>query len=186
MDKFKVYTKTGDKGTTGLVGGTRVPKYHLRLESYGTIDELNSYIGLIRSHQIENKTREVLNLIQNKLFSIGSYLATDYTKSDLNQKLHLNEDDVLLLESEMDKMDEQLLELNNFVLPGGSQLNGFCHVARTVCRRAERRVNQLSTEVEIHPLVLRYLNRLSDYLFVLSRKVLHDAKVSEIKWKPNL
>ncbi|NOU59425.1 cob(I)yrinic acid a,c-diamide adenosyltransferase [Marinifilum caeruleilacunae] len=186
MDKFKVYTKTGDKGTTGLIGGTRVPKYHARLEAYGTVDELNSYIGLIRSHQLEEKTQEVLNAVQNKLFLIGSRLATDDEKSDLKQRLNLSEDDILLLESEMDRMDEQLPELNNFVLPGGSTLNGFCHVARTVCRRAERRANQLSTEIDINPLLLKYLNRLSDYLFVLSRKVLLDVGATEIKWEPDL
>ncbi|WP_421918456.1 cob(I)yrinic acid a,c-diamide adenosyltransferase [Marinifilum sp.] len=186
MDKFKVYTKTGDKGTTGLIGGTRVPKFHLRLEAYGTVDELNSYIGLIRSHQIEKQTRQVLYVIQNKLFLIGSRLATDEEKSDLKQKLNLSEEDISLLENEMDRMDKKLPELNNFVLPGGSQLNGFCHVARTVCRRAERRANQLSVEIDINPLLLKYLNRLSDYLFVLSRKVLLDIGAPEIKWEPDL
>jgi len=186
MDKFKVYTKTGDSGTTGLIGGTRVPKYHLRLEAYGTVDELNSYIGLIRSHELEVKTSDVLSAVQNKLFLIGSRLATDDTKSDLKEKLIIAEEDILLLESEMDRMDESLPALNNFVLPGGSQLNGFCHVARTVCRRAERRANQLSAEIDINPLLLKYLNRLSDYLFILSRKVLLDVGASEIKWEPDL
>jgi cob(I)alamin adenosyltransferase len=186
MDKFKVYTKTGDKGTTGLIGGTRVPKYHLRLEAYGTVDELNSYVGLIRSHSIEEKTIEVLNKVQNKLFLIGSNLATDDEKSDLKQKLKLTEEDIMLLESEMDRMDEKLPELSNFVLPGGSLLNGYCHIARTVCRRAERRANQLASEIDINPLLLKYLNRLSDYLFVLSRKVLLDSGAAEIKWKPDL
>lgn len=186
MDKFKVYTKTGDAGTTGLIGGTRVPKHHLRLEAYGTVDELNSYIGLIRSHDIESKSNEILLIIQNKLFLIGSRLATDDEKSDLKQKLPLEEADVLLLETEMDRMDEELPELTNFVLPGGSLANGFCHVARTVCRRAERRAIQLSCEIDINPLLLKYLNRLSDYLFVLSRKVLLDANKDEIKWMPKL
>ncbi len=186
MTKFKVYTKTGDKGTTGLIGGTRVPKHHLRLESYGTVDELNSYVGLIRSHDIEEKSKEVLLTIQNKLFLIGSRLATDEEKSDLKQKLVIEEADILLLENEMDRMDEKLQELNNFVLPGGSIVNGFCHVARTVCRRAERRANQLSSEVDINPLLLKYLNRLSDYFFILSRKVLIDVGADEIKWMPDL
>lgn len=186
MTKFKVYTKTGDSGTTGLIGGTRVPKSHLRLEAYGTVDELNSYIGLIRSHDIEAKSKEVLLQIQNKLFLIGSRLATDDEKSDMKDKLPIVEADILLLENEMDRMDEQLLELNNFVLPGGSVANGFCHVARTVCRRAERRAIQLSNDVEINPLLLKYLNRLSDYLFILSRKVLLDVGVDEIKWKLDL
>jgi len=186
MTKFKIYTKTGDSGTTGLIGGTRVPKHHLRLESYGTIDELNSYIGLIRSHPIEDKTSDVLFIIQNKLFLIGSRLATDDTKSDLKDKLIISEEDILLLEKEMDRMDESLPELNNFVLPGGSPLNGYCHIARTVCRRAERRANQLSAEVDVNPLLLKYINRLSDYLFILSRKVLLDMGKEEIKWEPNL
>ncbi|MBI9057588.1 MAG: cob(I)yrinic acid a,c-diamide adenosyltransferase [Labilibaculum sp.] len=186
MTKFKVYTKTGDAGTTGLIGGTRVPKHHLRLESYGTVDELNSYVGVIRSHDIEAKSKEVLLIIQNKLFLIGSRLATDEEKSDLKQKLPIEEADILLLEKEMDRMDEELEELNNFVLPGGSVVNGFCHVARTVCRRAERRANQLSNEVDINPLLLKYLNRLSDYFFVLSRKVLLDVGADEIKWMPDL
>eukprot|EP01029_Cantina_marsupialis_P003635 TRINITY_DN1356_c0_g1_i1.p1 TRINITY_DN1356_c0_g1~~TRINITY_DN1356_c0_g1_i1.p1 ORF type:complete len:187 (-),score=9.64 TRINITY_DN1356_c0_g1_i1:294-854(-) len=186
MTKFKVYTKTGDTGTTGLIGGTRVPKHHLRLESYGTVDELNSYVGVIRSHDIGAKSKEVLLIIQNKLFLIGSRLATDEEKSDLKQKLPIEEADILLLEKEMDRMDEELEELNNFVLPGGSVVNGFCHVARTVCRRAERRANQLSNEVDINPLLLKYLNRLSDYFFVLSRKVLLDVGADEIKWMPDL
>lgn len=186
MTKFKVYTKTGDTGTTGLIGGTRVPKHHLRLESYGTVDELNSYVGVIRSHDIEAKSKEVLLIIQNKLFLIGSRLATDEEKSDLKQKLVIEEADILLLENEMDRMDEKLQELNNFVLPGGSIVNGFCHVARTVCRRAERRANQLSSEVDINPLLLKYLNRLSDYFFILSRKVLIDVGADEIKWMPDL
>ncbi|MFA8436546.1 MAG: cob(I)yrinic acid a,c-diamide adenosyltransferase [Marinifilaceae bacterium] len=186
MSKFKVYTKTGDAGTTGLIGGTRVPKHHLRLEAYGTVDELNSYIGLIRSYDIDEHSKEVLYIIQNKLFLIGARLATDESKSDMKEKLPISEEDISLLEKEMDCMDEELPELNSFVLPGGSQVNGFCHVARTVCRRAERRANQLSVEVDINPLLLKYLNRLSDYLFILSRKVLKDCKIDEIKWEPNL
>lgn len=186
MDKFKVYTKTGDSGTTGLIGGTRVPKHHLRLEAYGTVDELNSYIGLIRSHEIDSKLKEVLLIVQNKLFLIGSRLATDEEKSDLKQKLPIEEADIVLLEKEMDRMDEELSELTNFVLPGGSLANGFCHVARTVCRRAERRAIQLSIDIDINPLLLKYLNRLSDYLFVLSRKILLDVGADEIKWIPDL
>lgn len=186
MDKFKVYTKTGDSGTTGLIGGTRVPKYHLRLEAYGTVDELNSYIGLIASSNIDSHSRDVLVIIQNKLFMIGSHLATDDSKSDLKTKLVLSDEDVKLLEQEMDNMDKQLPELNNFVLPGGHPLNGFCHIARTVCRRSERRVIQLTQEVDISPILIKYLNRLSDYLFMLSRKVLKDFKTDEIKWRPDL
>jgi len=186
MTKFKVYTKTGDAGTTGLIGGTRVPKYHLRLEAYGTVDELNSYVGLIRSHDIEEKTLETLNIVQNKLFLIGSRLATDDSKSDLKEKLVISETDIQLLESEIDRMEETLPELNNFVLPGGVPLNAYCHIARTICRRAERRANELAVDVDVNVLLLKYLNRLSDYLFVLSRKLSHDLGAEEIKWMPDL
>ena len=186
MNKFKVYTKTGDAGNTGLIGGTRVPKYHPRLEAYGTVDELNSYIGLIASYDIGVNEKKMLAVIQNKLFLIGSNLATDDTKSDLKHKLLISEEDVLQLEREMDIMDEQLPELTSFILPGGHPVSGFCHVARTVCRRAERRVIQLSEEIDINPLLVKYLNRLSDYMFVLSRKVLKDLNIDEIKWLPDL
>ncbi len=186
MTKFKVYTKTGDSGNTDLIGGTRVPKHHLRLEAYGTIDELNAHIGLIRSYEIEAKSRDVMLKIQNKLFSIGSLLATDDAKSDLKEKLIIIEDDILLLEQEMDRMDKDLPELNSFVLPGGHLFNAHCHIARTVCRRAERRVNQLAIVIDVSPLLLKYVNRLSDYLFVLSRKVLIDMGKEEIRWETNL
>lgn len=186
MGKYKVYTKTGDKGTTGLIGGTRVPKHHLRLEAYGTVDELNSFVGLIRSGEIIDELSETLYVIQNKLFVIGAYLATDKERVAEDQIKTILEDDVLFLEQKMDEMDKDLPELTAFVLPGGSILNGYCHVARTVCRRAERCANRLSEDLEISPLALKYLNRLSDYLFVLSRKVLVDNNINEIKWNAEL
>ncbi len=186
MGKFKVYTKTGDKGTTGLIGGTRVPKHHLRLEAYGTVDELNAFVGLIRSCKISDDLSDTLYVIQHKLFVVGAYLATDKNKVADDKIKTISEKDILFLEQKMDEMDKNLPELTAFVLPGGSILNGYCHVARTVCRRAERCVNKLSEEVDISDLALKYLNRLSDYFFVLSRKILIDNGIDEIKWNTEL
>ncbi len=186
MGDFKVYTKTGDKGTTGLIGGTRVPKHHLRLEAYGTVDELNAFTGLIRSCDIPKDLSETLYIIQNKLFVIGAYLATDKNKIAENKIKTVSEEDILFLEHKMDEMDKNLPALTAFVLPGGSILNGYCHTARTVCRRAERCANRLASELEISNLTLKYLNRLSDYFFVLSRKVLVDNNIDEIKWNAEL
>ena len=182
---FKVYTKTGDKGQTSLIGGTRVPKHHLRIESYGTVDELNSYIGLIRDQKIDTPTIELLIEIQDRLFTIGSSLASDPGKSKMKIP-DLKEEDVTLLENEMDKMDETLPEMKSFVLPGGHPTVSFCHIARCVCRRAERLVIHLAETEEVSPLVIKYLNRLSDYLFVLSRKLTMDLKAVEIPWKPRM
>lgn len=182
---FKVYTKTGDKGQTSLIGGTRVPKHHIRIEAYGTVDELNSHIGLIRDQQLDAHSIEVLIEIQDRLFTIGSSLASDPGKSKMKIP-DLKEEDVTLLETEMDKMDEQLPEMKSFVLPGGHTTVSFCHIARCVCRRAERLVIHLSESEEVAPLVIKYLNRLSDYLFVLSRKLTIDLKAREIPWKPRM
>ena len=182
---FKIYTKTGDKGETSLIGGTRVPKHHLRIESYGTVDELNSYIGLIRDQEIDLHYKEVLIEIQDRLFTIGSSLASDPEKS--NMKIpDLKEEDVLLLEREMDKMDESLPEMKSFVLPGGHTTVSYCHIARCVCRRAERMTIHLSETSFVADLVIKYLNRLSDYLFVLSRKLSKDLNAAEIPWKPRM
>ncbi|MCE1197609.1 MAG: cob(I)yrinic acid a,c-diamide adenosyltransferase, partial [Marinilabiliales bacterium] len=169
--EMRVYTKTGDDGTSGLIGGTRVEKYDLRLESYGTVDELNSWIGMIRSFPMPAEVSRVLLAVQNKLFVIGARLATDLSKTDLSDRLPLMEEDIRLLETEMDRMLDHLPPMNHFVLPGGNQAVASCHLARTVCRRAERRVCQLSKEIPIPEGLLKYLNRLSDYLFVLSREV---------------
>jgi cob(I)alamin adenosyltransferase len=181
---MRVYTKTGDDGTSGLIGGTRVEKYDIRLESYGTVDELNSWIGLIRSQHIDPTAKELLVHVQNKLFVIGARLATDLTKTDLSGRLPLTDADIRLLENEMDRLLDQLPPMEHFVLPGGSNSVSYCHVARTVCRRAERRVCQLAKEVTIPAELIRYLNRLSDYLFVLSRKVAADEGVDEVQWVP--
>lgn len=182
---FKIYTKTGDKGQTSLIGGTRVPKHHIRIEAYGTVDELNSYIGLIRDQQIDEQTKTLLIEIQDRLFTIGSSLASDPDKSKMKIP-DLKEEDVTLLEQEMDKMNEVLPEMRSFVLPGGHTTVSFCHIARCVCRRAERLTIHLSEESYVADLVIKYLNRLSDYLFVLSRKLSQDLNAREIPWKPRM
>lgn len=178
----KVYTKGGDKGKTGLIGGTRVAKYHERLEAYGTVDELNSYIGMIRSFDIDSRQKDILVKIQNKLFVIGACLATDEKKSDMKKNLPCNCDDVDYLEKEIDFMDKKLPELNSFILPGGHSLVAFCHIARTVCRRAERRIIKLSGIVNVDENLVKYINRLSDYLFMLARKLSADFDAEEIPW----
>jgi cob(I)alamin adenosyltransferase len=181
---MRVYTRTGDDGTTGLIGGTRVQKYDHRLEAYGTVDELNSWIGLIRSQDIDSEDIGDLVAIQNKLFVIGANLATDTSKVDLTEKLSCCNEDILFLENKMDQILDSLPPLSNFLLPGGNNAVSYCHIARTVCRRAERRVYKLASEASVSNQVLKYLNRLSDYLYVLSRKVAKDTGVEEIPWKP--
>jgi cob(I)alamin adenosyltransferase len=180
--KMKIYTRTGDNGTTGLIGGTRVKKYDLRLEAYGTVDELNSFLGVVRSLQTDGHADEILAKIQNKLFVIGAHLATEDSITLIKKQMPVVESDILGLENEMDEMNDQLPELRNFILPGGCQATSFCHVARTVCRRAERLIVELSEKVEVDPKLIVYINRLSDYLFVLSRKVSMDQKAAEILW----
>jgi cob(I)alamin adenosyltransferase len=181
---MKIYTRTGDDGTTGLIGGTRVKKYNLRLEAYGTVDELNSFIGVIRSLQTDAHADSILEKIQNKLFIIGANLASDDSVSLIKKQMPVGKTDIEILEKEMDQMNQILPELRNFILPGGCQATSFCHVARTVCRRAERHIVELSEKAEIDPNLIKYINRLSDYLFVLSRKVSNDQKAPEILWSP--
>ncbi len=182
---MKIYTKTGDGGQTSLVGGTRVSKTELRIEAYGTVDELNSYIGLVRDQEVNNGRKEILKEIQDRLFTIGSILASEpeQTKKRIPD---LHESDIELLEKEMDKMDKSLEPMRFFILPGGHQSVSFGHLARTVCRRAERIVLRLSGESEVNVLVVRYLNRLSDYLFVLCRMMIKDLNIEEISWKPRV
>ncbi|MHA4895513.1 cob(I)yrinic acid a,c-diamide adenosyltransferase [Pedobacter sp. PWIIR3] len=182
---MKIYTKTGDKGLTSLIGGTRVPKYDLRIECYGTVDELNSYIGLITCQPINSHYQEILKEIQDRLFTVGAYLATDQEKSRMKIP-DLKNEDILLLEREMDIMNELLPELRHFILPGGNTIVSYCHVARCVCRRAERLVFHLASESEIDEKITIYLNRLSDYLFVLSRSLNLDAGVAENIWLPRV
>ncbi|MGB3007840.1 MAG: cob(I)yrinic acid a,c-diamide adenosyltransferase [Chitinophagaceae bacterium] len=184
---FKIYTKTGDKGTTSLIGGTKVPKSHLRIEAYGTVDELNSYIGLCRDLLIDENSRNVLQEVQDRLFTIGSSLACDPAKETKMLIPDLKESDVELLEKEMDKMDEALPEMKNFILPGGHLTVSQLHIARCICRRAERCCVRLEIEhLEFEQVILKYLNRLSDYLFVLSRYTGHQLKIKEIPWKPRV
>ncbi len=182
---FKIYTKTGDKGQTSLIGGTRVPKHHIRIETYGTVDELNSYIGLIRDQKIDEHSIETLIEIQDRLFTIGASLASDPEKSKMKIP-DLKEEDVVFLEKEIDKMNETLPEMKSFVLPGGHTTVSYCHLARCVCRRAERLTIHLAENSFVADLVIKYLNRLSDYLFVLSRKLTHDLNAKEIPWKPRM
>lgn len=182
---MKIYTKKGDKGQTSLIGGTRVSKHHLRIESYGTVDELNSYIGLIRSQEIDEAQKAILKEIQDRLFTIGSSLASDPERSKMKIP-DLHESDVTLLEEEMDKMNEVLPPLKHFILPGGELAVASCHLARCVCRRAERIAVHLSEESFVDEKVLIYLNRLSDYLFVLGRKISYDDKIEENIWVPRL
>ena len=180
---MKIYTKKGDTGTTSLIGGTRVPKHHLRIESYGTVDELNSYIGLIRDQEIGKENIDVLLEIQDRLFTIGSHLAADPGKSKMVLP-ELMVEDITFLENEIDRMDELLEEMRSFVLPGGNTVVSYTHIARCVCRRAERIAVQLSEESEVNENIISYLNRLSDYLFTLSRKLTKDLGANEIPWVP--
>jgi cob(I)alamin adenosyltransferase len=182
---MKIYTKTGDKGFTSLIGGTRVAKHHIRIESYGTVDELNSYIGLIGDQEIAEHDKKILKQIQDRLFTIGSSLAADPEKSKMViPDLHLA--DIELLEKEMDKMNEDLPELRHFILPGGSNTISYCHIARCVCRRAERITVRLAEESTVDEKVNVYLNRLSDYLFTLARKIANDNKITENQWIPRI
>ncbi|HZW78370.1 MAG TPA: cob(I)yrinic acid a,c-diamide adenosyltransferase [Flavobacteriaceae bacterium] len=188
---MKIYTKTGDAGTTALFGGSRVPKHHLRIESYGTVDELNSHVGMIRSYDIDQLSKEALIQIQNHLFTVGSTLATDPKRAVLKsgkERLNIekiNEQKIQMLEDEIDRMNDSLPPITHFILPGGTPLVSHCHIARTVCRRAERRATALNEEDPVDPLVIKYLNRLSDYLFVLARKLSFDTQAEEIKWIPD-
>jgi cob(I)alamin adenosyltransferase len=187
---MKIYTKTGDKGTTALFGGTRVPKHSLRLESYGTVDELNAHLGLIRDQDIEEHHKVTLLKIQKDLFTLGAILATDPQKAQLkNGKERLDikkvkESDINMLENEMDTMDASLPPMTHFVLPGGHQTVSFCHIARCVCRRAERHATALYEQEPFDERALQYINRLSDYLFMLARKLTQDLQAEEIKWIP--
>ena len=180
---MKIYTKKGDSGETSLIGGTRVPKHHLRVEAYGSTDELNVYVGLIADQKIDTGYKNVLSEIQDILFTIGASLASDPERSKMKIP-DLKEEDITLLENEIDAMEEKLPELQNFILPGGHTIVSFCHLARVVCRRTERIATHLAETDFVAPLVIPYLNRLSDYLFVLSRKLAKDLEVDEIPWKP--
>ena len=179
---FKIYTKTGDAGETGLFGGRRLPKSHIRIETYGTVDELNSYLGVVRDGTDDAHVRQILKAIQDRLFAIGADLATDPAKK--KNPPDVTEADIQLLEKEIDAMDEVLPVLKNFILPGGHPTVSFCHVARCVCRRAERLAVALNMAEPVEPIVIKYLNRLSDYLFTLARKLGHNLGAEEVIWQP--
>lgn len=183
MKKSHIYTKTGDKGMTSLVGGVRVPKTHARLEAYGTIDELNSHIGLLMSLTDDEQLRQWLTEVQCNLFVVGSYLATDTSQTELRQQSVVSAEMVEAMERAIDETDASLPPLRLFVLPAGTQAASQCHVCRTVCRRAERRILALTEDTEVDEKVIAYVNRLSDYLFVLARKLNISAGQDEIIWK---
>lgn len=179
---FKIYTKTGDKGQTSLYGGRRLPKSHIRIDAYGTVDELNSYIGLIRDQLDDENLRSLLKNIQDRLFTIGANLASDPEKEMKVPDILMS--DVEILEKAIDEMNETLPDLKNFILPGGHTTVSYCHVARCVCRRAERIIVALQQVEPVEEIVLIYINRLSDYLFVLARKLSMDLGAEEVAWAP--
>jgi len=180
---MKIYTKGGDKGETALLGGTRVPKHHLRIEAYGTVDELNSLIGLARDQLTDMADKTLLHQIQERLFTVGATLATDPTKTKV-KKPDLLDADVEILERAIDHINETLSELKSFILPGGHPLVSTIHVARCVCRRAERASTRIGEVEPVDDIIIRYLNRLSDYLFVLARKTAKAVGAEEIPWNP--
>lgn len=181
---MKIYTKTGDKGQTSLLGGTRVQKNHIRIEAYGTVDELNSWIGLIRDQPIDKQDIKILLEVQDRLFTMGSILAAD---QKLKMKIpNLFQKDITLLENEIDRINDKLEPMKSFILPGGNQVVSYCHIARCVCRRAERNIIHLSDNEPVNELVIVYINRLSDYLFMLTRKFSIHFSVKETPWKPRL
>jgi len=185
---FKIYTKTGDKGQTSLIGGTRLPKHHIRIEAYGTVDELNSHIGLLRDVVSEQATIDLLITIQDRLFTIGSQLAADPEKKPADGKTakmqlpQIFEEDIVALEKAIDSIDALVPEMKSFVLPGGHPHVSYCHIARCVCRRAERAVLRLAANEPVDEIIGKYLNRLSDYLFMLSRHLTVLLKANEIPW----
>lgn len=180
---MKIYTKTGDKGETGLIGGTRISKSDVRIEAYGTVDELNSFIGMLLCYDAMGGQNKVLESIQNKLFVIGSHLATDTSVAKISEKSIITELDILKIENEIDKMNAELPELRAFILPGGSVEGSFCHICRTISRRAERRIIELDILHRVDNHIIVYANRLSDYFFTLARFVSFNIGAKEILWK---
>ena len=184
---MKIYTKTGDAGTTSLIGGTKVSKAHLRIEAYGTVDELNSYIGLCKDLLADQDSKSVLQEIQDRLFTIGSALACDPEKETKLKIPDLKEEDITLLENAIDKMNGELPPMKSFILPGGHPTVSHLHIARCVCRRAERSCVRLQMEKnEVDPIIPKYLNRLSDYLFILARYSGLTLNIAEFPWKPRI
>ncbi len=179
----KIYTKSGDKGKTGLVGGQRVAKHHTRLESYGTVDELNSFVGLLQAEVSDEKLHQFLGELQYKLFDIGAYLATETKDLEKYKIVACTAEDIKKIETLIDELTAELPQLKHFIMPGGHKTVALCHIVRTVCRRAERRVTLLSETAEVEEVVLQYLNRLSDLLFVMARKLAQDLLIAENKWE---
>lgn len=179
----KIYTRGGDKGETSLLGGKRVPKHHLKIEAYGTADELNAFIGLLRDQDISSYYKRILLDIQERVFIAESLLASDEGSEEF-QLPHLNEEDISILEREIDSMNHYLPTLSNFILPGGHPAISYAHVCRVVCRRAERIIIKLQEESHVDDIIIRYFNRLSDYFFVLARKIAFDQGVGDILWQP--
>ena len=180
---MKVYTKTGDKGTTSLIGGKRVSKYNSRIEAYGTIDELNSYMGLIRDLVNEKEIKFLISEIQSKLMHVSSILATE-TEESQKKYAKVIEEDIIKLEKEIDRMNDSLPALTKFILPGGHQTVSHCHIARTICRRAERKIVFVADNDFVDDIVIKYINRLSDYLFTLARFMSNKLGADEIEWLP--
>ena len=183
---MKIYTKTGDKGNTSLIGGRRIPKPHLRIEAYGTVDELISLIGLLRDQDIPEEHKSILLSIQDRLMVCASHLANDPQNLAKRKLPVLSEIDIEELERRIDSMEETLIPLSSFVLPGGHPASSFCQLARSICRRAERAIVRLSLEEEVDEIGIRYHNRLADFLFVLSRRLLKDFNISDNLWRPLL
>ncbi len=182
---MKIYTRKGDEGKTSLLSGSRVPKHHLRIEAYGTVDELNAYIGLIRDQNLEEAEQNELMEMQDRLFTIGAILASEPDKGSFKLP-PMHEADVSNLEEAIDRMEQELPKMQAFILPGGHPTVSYCHIARCVCRRAERVVEELDEKEKVDPLILRYLNRASDHLFVLARKLGQDLGTEERPWEPKM
>jgi len=185
LKEWKIYTKTGDKGETSLLGGKRVPKYDLKIEAYGTADELNAFVGLLRDQDISRHLKDVLFIIQDRIFVAESLLASDEGSEGFQLPV-LKEDDITLLEVEIDAMNAALPPLSNFILPGGHPAVSYAHVCRVVCRRVERIIVRLARESSVDDIIIRYFNRLSDYFFVLARKIALDHGLEDVLWKPSL
>ena len=178
---MKIYSKKGDKGKTSLIGGKIVDKHNLSVDAYGTIDELNSFIGLLKDYVEDKKINKVLHNIQLKLFSVGSILASA-GDNNFSEKVSIEKKDIEDIESNIDNMNNQLPNLKNFIIPGGHKISSYCHICRSICRRAERKISELNNHYPINPYILSYVNRLSDFFFVLSRHIKHSDNIEETYW----
>ena len=178
---MKIYTKKGDSGHTSLIDGQIVNKHNLFVDAYGTVDELNSFLGLLKDYIKDETIKDILNNIQPKLFSIGSILATGKNQ-DIMEKVKIEKKDVQYIEFHIDSMNNELPELKNFIIPGGHKISSYSHVCRSICRRAERRISELNNEQSVDPKILSYINRLSDFFFVLSRYLMYSDKIEETRW----